>query len=245
MNRRLLSLAKSLLGVLPLLLVSLPASAASDLGGLIPPPSGTSTGPAPVAVQYPFASVSATELTRSTRIRHHHHHHRTAFRRGAIYRSTLQYRIHFKLNSASDGLAPPGENMLLTAAPDPSSPQAAQTPSFQIYIPSGCFVDLTHHQRRYTVNGLDCGADVRLHDPATMMDTSLNDFVRHFRVSLLMRRNGVAGQLQVRINFAGFNAPDNVNADGVLSLTLGNDGVTQLPMKAPQRRRGRVTLSHS
>lgn len=240
MNRTTRTFTSLLPGLLPLLLASAPAWAATgdQLITNLPPPPGAAPPPAPT-VQYPFASVKASEFTRSS---HLGRRFRTAFRAeqgpGAAYRSVVQYRVRFKLDPTSDGLSPPGEDMLLSAAPNPNAPQAGQTPLFQIAIPNGCFVDLTQHHRHFDVDGLGCGVQVRLHDPNTMMDTSLNDYVHHFRVRLSMRHNNVQGELRVRINFVGFNARAGVNADGVLNLNLGNDGVTGLPMKAPHRGHG-------
>lgn len=242
MNRQIRSFTRVLPGLLPLLLAGSPALAATDLptGGVaLPgaPPANTSP------VQYPFASVNATEYTNGTQMGDRV---RTAFsprrdrdndanetRRS---RSVVRYHIHFKLNPASDGLAPPGENTLLSAAPDPNAPQAAQLPLFQVSIPNGCFVDMMHNQRHYDVNGLGCGVEVRLHDPNTTMDTSLNDYVRHFMARITLRRNGVEGELRINMSFAGFNATQDANPNGVLNLALGNDGVTDLPMKVPARR---------
>ncbi|HKJ22420.1 MAG TPA: hypothetical protein VKA13_04970 [Gammaproteobacteria bacterium] len=242
MNRQIRSFAKILPGLLPLLLGSVSASAATDLPGTLVPPGGVpAPGSAPPPVQYPFASVSATEFTKATRMGHHY---RAAFSQGRHYRSLVQYHVHFKLNPASDGLAPPNENVLLSAAPDPSNPQAAHLPRFQVFIPSGCFVDMSYHRARYDVDGLGCGVEVRLHDPDTTMNTSLNDYVHHFKVQLSMRHDGNQGELRLRMNFAGFNAPDSVNANGMLDFTVGNDGVTQLPMKSPRNGHGHERHGH-
>lgn len=243
MNRKIRSFIRVLPGLLPLLLAASPASAASDLPTLNVPPPSAPPPPGAVTVQYPFASVTATEFTNSS---HMSNRIRTAFRQDSNTnearhgRSVVRYRVHFKLNPDSDGLAPPGENMLLSAAPDPSAPQAAQLPLFQVSVPNGCFVDLTHNQRHYNVNGLGCGVEVRLHNPDTTMDTSLNNYVRHFRAQLSLRRNGVEGDLRINMSFAGFDATQDANPNGVLSLALGNDGVANLPMKAPARRHSQV-----
>lgn len=233
MSRQIRSFMKVLPGLVPLLLAGPPALAATDLPGtFIPlPPPGSTTGTAPV--QYPFQDVKATAFTNANRM---HHHYRTAYGNGGRYRSMVEYHIHFTLNPASDGLAPPGENTLLTVAPDPSNPQAAQLPTFQVSVPNGCFVDMSYHRAQYAVDGLGCGVEVSLRDPLTMMNTSLNDYVRHFRMQLALRPNSSQGEARVRIDFAGFNAPLSVNPSGLLNFTVGNDGVTQLPMTAPGRR---------
>lgn len=236
MNRQIRSFKHAVFGLFPLLLVSAPALAATDLTGpSIPPPSVTPPPPA-LSVQYPFASVNATEVaTSTTRMgdgRRAHHPH------GAVDKGVLQYNLQFRLNRNSDGLAPASEDTLLSAAPDPGNPQAGQIPSFQVFMPAGCFVNPRSRGVTFMVRGLGCGVEVRLHDPVTLSDTSLNGYVRHFTVRLSLHANGTRGNLHVRIKFAGFNVRDNANPKGVLSVILGNDGVLQLPMQGRVMTRG-------
>lgn len=150
--------------------------------------------------------------------------------------NSVEYLLHFQLAGASDGLSPATETTLLSNDPDPSNPFVGQMPRFQVVIPPGCWVDNTGAGIIYQMSSLGCGAQVQLFDPVTASTVSLNGAVTSFSAELVNRSRGF---FKATVTFDGsFDAGANTNPAGVMSFSVGNDGVAGLSLNGRLATRG-------
>lgn len=114
----------------------------------------------------------------------------------------------------------------------PASGNAAGTPTFVVSIPAGCFVDSGNHFS-YKVSGTSCSPGTV---SVTLENAGVPVNVSSFDALVVRSPTTGRGFMKVVIGFSGF-FPTAV-ANPFLNVSLGAEGITNLPMGGKVITRG-------